>query len=49
LKAGVVDVHWLEVVVPEGESVGVTKLSEDLPSGLLPPSPDEQLVQKEKP
>ncbi len=43
------DIHWLEVVVFEGESVGVTKLSEDLPSCLLPPSLDEQLVQKEKP
>ena len=48
MKAGVSDIHRLEVVVLESESIGVAKLSEDLPSCLLPPSLDEQLVQEEK-
>ena len=48
MKADVSDIHRLEVVVLESESIGVAKLSEDLPCCLLPPSLDEQLVQKEK-
>ena len=40
------DSHGLEVFVFELEGVGVAKLPEDLPSGLMPPTLNEQLVQK---
>ena len=40
------DSHGLEVFIFELKGVGVAKLPEDLPSGLMPPTLDEQLVQK---
>ena len=40
------DSRGLEVFIFELEGVGVAKLPEDLPSGLVPPTLDEQLVQK---
>lgn len=43
------DSHRLEVFVFELEGVGIAKLAEDLPSGLMPPTLDEQLVQEQKP
>ena len=43
------DSHRLEVFIFELEGVGIAKLAEDLPSGLMPPTLDEQLVQEQKP
>ena len=43
------DSHRLEVFIFELEGVGIAELAEDLPSGLMPPTLDEQLVQEQKP
>lgn len=43
------DSHRLEVFIFELEGVGIAKLAKDLPSGLMPPTLDEQLVQEQKP
>ena len=36
--------HWLEVLGSESEGIGIAKLSQDLPRGLVATSLDEQLV-----
>lgn len=43
------DSHRLEVFIFELKGVGIAKLAEDLPSGLVPPTLDEELVQEQKP
>ena len=40
--------HRLQVLVSESERVGVAKLAENLPRGLMSASLNEQLVQEEK-
>ena len=43
------DSQWIEVLLSECEAVGVAKLPQYLPRGLMPPPLDEELVQKEEP
>ncbi len=40
--------HWLHVLVPQCQTVGVAKLPQHLPRGLLPPSLDEQRVEEQE-